>query len=71
MKHCPLCQQTNNCQVEQASCWCFTQPTASGFIERVQALDINPSMGCLCLSCFQRLNDEPASVAAAKVTQSN
>lgn len=53
--YCPLCQQSNACQVDAPQgCWCASQKVPNALIKKVPAAQ--QGKACICQACINKFN---------------
>ena len=53
---CPFCKKNNNCQVNEASCWCSKTPIPK---ELIELLPSNREIkSCICKECVENFTKD-------------
>lgn len=52
---CPICNQANHCQIEDAkNCWCMTVTIKPELLNQLQRSIKNNT--CICIKCLEKTN---------------
>jgi hypothetical protein len=55
VSHCPLCQQSNLCEVTSLQgCWCTKEKVPKALIQQVP--DESKGKTCICQACIKKFN---------------
>ena len=53
---CPLCGQDNNCQHNEATCWCASVKIPKYILDMIP--EDKKGKACICKACLDRLQEE-------------
>ena len=53
---CPICQQKNNCELNNLPCWCMSETLKKKTMQLIKDLTLPSS--CICKDCLQQLSSK-------------